>query len=332
MLFNVEDKTLITVAAQTLKDLDLLEKDLEELLYNNIQNVIRQTELFAFAHSRNWQEEPDILALDKDGVLYIFELKAWESRKDNLLQVMRYAQMFSEYSYERLNKLWQSVSSKNTDLRNEHQNYFDLEHPIERDLFNKEQSLVVMTNGLDSGTRQAVKYWRGQGVKISPWIYRAYQINNQKFLSFEAFGTSDDPYEDLAVSYHIVNTCAKDSMDPHNHMLDNKRASAFYSPWKDKIKNIKKSDTVFLYQSGIGIVAYGKAKDTYKSAIWEGHEDEEFYVELNHFKRINPPLEYAELKEIVGYPIAVIGTHTPVRKEGGEALLKELKNRIATSS
>lgn len=329
MLFKVEDQALTSVGAQTLFEIGLKEKDLEKLLFDNIQNVIRQTELFAFTHSRNWQEEPDILALDKGGNLYIFELKAWESRKDNLLQVMRYAQMFSEYNYERLNRLRQSVHKKNSDLQIEHQNYFDLEDPVEKDSFNKQQKLVVMTNGLDSETRQAVKYWKDQGVKIYPWIYRAYKINDQKFLAFEAFGTNDDPFEDLPASYHIVNTCAKDGLEPHDHMIAKHRASAFYHPWKDKIKNIKKSDTVFLYKSGEGIIAYGIAKDGYKSSDWQGNADEEYYVELDKFRMISPPLTYSELREIVGYQITVIGTHTPVRQEGGEALLKELRSRKA---
>jgi hypothetical protein len=28
--------------------------------------------------SRRWREEPDLMAIDKNGSLFIFELKAWE--------------------------------------------------------------------------------------------------------------------------------------------------------------------------------------------------------------------------------------------------------------
>ena len=56
--------------------------------------------------SRQWQEEPDLMAIDRDGHLYIFELKAWESQPENLLQVLRYGQIFkpSKYKIERLTR------------------------------------------------------------------------------------------------------------------------------------------------------------------------------------------------------------------------------------
>ena len=44
---------------------------------------------------RKGKEEPDILALDKNGDLYIFELKRWGSDQENLLQVLRYGQLFA---------------------------------------------------------------------------------------------------------------------------------------------------------------------------------------------------------------------------------------------
>ena len=49
--------------------------------------------------SRRWQEEPDLMAVDKNGYLYIFELKAWESHPSNLLQVLRYAQLYGPSKY-----------------------------------------------------------------------------------------------------------------------------------------------------------------------------------------------------------------------------------------
>lgn len=43
---------------------------------------------------RKWQEKPDLMALDREGNLYIFEIKVWESRNENLLQILRYGQLF----------------------------------------------------------------------------------------------------------------------------------------------------------------------------------------------------------------------------------------------
>lgn len=53
------------------------------------------------------QEEPDILAIDKEGDLYIFELKRWSGKQENLLQVLRYGQLFGKSTYDELNCLYQ---------------------------------------------------------------------------------------------------------------------------------------------------------------------------------------------------------------------------------
>ena len=49
---------------------------------------------------RTRQEEPDILAIDSNGDLYIFELKRWEGKQENLLQVLRYGQLFGNSTYD----------------------------------------------------------------------------------------------------------------------------------------------------------------------------------------------------------------------------------------
>lgn len=56
--------------------------------------------------SRQWQEEPDLMAIDENGDLWIFELKAWESRQSNLLQALRYGQKYGQYDYDDLDEIY----------------------------------------------------------------------------------------------------------------------------------------------------------------------------------------------------------------------------------
>ena len=331
MLFQItkspsqDTRDLKRVEATTLSGIGLKELDLQELLFKNVNLVIRSTELLPIAQSRRWQEEPDILALDQKGTLYIFELKAWESRKENLLQVMRYAQKFSMYDYERLNSLWHKFEQG--DLLDAHTNHFDLENPIDRDKINAKHVLIVMTNGLDIDTRQAIKYWKSKGVKIQPWVYRVYSIDGKEYISFEAFGTADDPYDDLISSYHLVNTCRRWGEHPHDNMIKNERAAIYGKP-KILMKNIKKGDTVFLYQTeSVGIVAYGVAKGNYREADWNDKKGDQYYVDLDRFKILDLPLPPGELRDIAGYKVPLIGSYTSIRKEAGEALIAALKER-----
>ena len=61
----------------TLADIGWKEKDLENLISHNIQDFISSNDLMTIFNERVRQEEPDILALDSAGDLYIFELKRW---------------------------------------------------------------------------------------------------------------------------------------------------------------------------------------------------------------------------------------------------------------
>ena len=63
------------------------------------------------------QEEPDILAIDRNGDLYILELKRWSSDKENLLQVLRYGQLYGSSNYDELNELFQKYSKSNASFR-----------------------------------------------------------------------------------------------------------------------------------------------------------------------------------------------------------------------
>ena len=50
------------------------------------------------------------MALDRDGNLYIFEIKVWEAHQENLLQVLRYGQINGASDYEELERIWQRTT------------------------------------------------------------------------------------------------------------------------------------------------------------------------------------------------------------------------------
>ena len=92
-------------------------------------------------------EEADLLALDKAGVLYIFELKRWESNQENILQVMRYGQIFGRYTYKHLENLVKRRGKLDGCLKEKHKEYFDLD---------KELSDLDFNNSVNSFKRR----WR----------------------------------------------------------------------------------------------------------------------------------------------------------------------------
>lgn len=161
--FDEEQIEIEKVKETNLATKRLKEKDLENLMANNIEAFVRADQLMVIHQERARQEEPDIMAVDADGKLYIFELKRWESKSENLLQVLRYGQKFGRYSYEKLNNLFKKYQSRNggeqVSLIDSHQNNFELDLPIDKNDFNQEQQFIVITNGIDHDTWDAINYW-----------------------------------------------------------------------------------------------------------------------------------------------------------------------------
>lgn len=96
MLLNINTKTRYAEKRRTerLQSFGLDERALQDILFRSLDRLFPDDEMILLMQSRRWQEEPDLMAVDKKGNLVIFELKAWESHSPNLLQVLRYGQIY----------------------------------------------------------------------------------------------------------------------------------------------------------------------------------------------------------------------------------------------
>lgn len=331
---NVDSKFAEKVQTKRLSTFGFKEEDLQKILFRSLDRLFPEDELILIMQSTKWREEPDLMAVDKDGNLYIFELKAWESHSENLLQVLRYGQIFGRYQYEDLNKIYirnQSNAGNSQSLKETHKKRFGMN--IEEKDFNRKQVFVLMTNGLDYQTREAIQYWR-KYLDIRPWVYRVYKESNQNFLlEISAFRAEDNPYEDIAEGYYILNTNLQDGSDTtdHDDMLENAKAAAYYTPWKYKIESLKKGDYVFLYQSRTGIVAFGRADGNLQKKPYHGSSDDgeegiaEYCMKLLDFEKISPPLKAAEIKNISGVNYVFMQTMFGIDQDSGKKIVDHLQ-------
>lgn len=332
MLLNVDrkTKTATRIRGERLKSLGLDERAFQGILYNSLDTLIPEGELLLLMQSRQWREEPDLMAIDKDGKLYIFELKIWESRSENLLQVLRYGQIFGSHKYEALDRLYRTFQKKNGSLKDAHSRIFEQELPEEK--FNNAQVFVVVTNGIDLKTREAIQYWRERSLDVRPWIYRVYKgaSKSEMLLEISTFSSNDNPYEDISEGYYILNTNISNSQDDHDSMLREEKAAAFYSPPKFSIEKLKKGDIIFLYQSRVGIVAVGMADGKLQKRNYHDDPkevDEEYFMKLNKFHPLTCPISAAEIKEITGINYRFLQTMFGVDRDSGLSLRKEASKR-----
>jgi hypothetical protein len=99
-----------------------------------------------------------------------------------------------------------------------------------------------------------------------------------------------------STNFFLVNTNVRNSEEYHNRMVENREASAFNDPWKYMIDRIRERDVVFLYQSGEGVVALGRAGKL------EIRDDQDAHcVPLDHFHLVRPPIAPSKIRELAGW-------------------------------
>ena len=326
MIFNLNKKQYEINRRKGLKlfDIGWKEEDFQKMMFENLEVLLPEDELLLIMQSRKWQEEPDLMAIDKNGDLYIFELKAWESIDVNLLQVMRYGQIYGQYQYDDLNELFLKFFPNEDNLISALNTRFNSN--LKQSDINKKQKFILITNGLDFKTRASIEYWDEQGVNISSWVYKIYEVNNQYLLDFETYRKNPNPYEDIDEGYYIFNTNIKHGSQDETDMLENKKVASYFVPWKFKIEHLNKGDKVFLYRSGTGIVAKGIATGKIDKRSYRDnpeYSNEEYSMKLSKFKVLDNPISASEIKKTSGVNYVFMQTMFSIDKETGEKLWKK---------
>lgn len=328
MLYQLQKTTqnCSRVRRVTLSDAGWSEKDLETMVSKRIQEIIYSNELMTIFTERQWQEEPDILALDRKGDLYIFELKKWGSNKENLLQVLRYGQLFGGSSYDELNDLYRKRNTLTWDLYEAHKEYFGLDDSsrVQRDDFNKHQHFIVMTNGLDQKTVEGILYWKKNGLNIDAIIYWVYELGGDYYIEFDMYSPVEG-FLEYDSSNYVLNTNYSNDPQSHEAMLREHKAAAYIHGWKEKIDKLQKGDTVFLYRSGQGIVAYGIASGILETAPCGNEPDGEHFQRLTPFHLLKAPMSAAEMKKVTDQGFSFRTTMFSISDESRERLLAEIK-------
>lgn len=333
MLFELDAKNqnIEDVSRVRLKEFGWDERMFQNLLFDHLDKVIQDEDLLLIAQSRLWQEEPDLMGVDERGDLWIFEIKAWESEESNILQALRYGQKYGQFDYEQLNNLYRDKHSE--DLIKAFQRHFP-DRKVVEDEFNRNQHFIILTNGLDFRTRQAILFWHGgnRNLDVKPWIYRIYRTrNNELYLEFNTFRPTDNPYEDIMEDYFLVNTNITHDPRDDNEMLTQKKAAAFFDT-KERIKKIQPGNHVFLYRSGEGIVARGIARSRYKKRAYHDNPNEaneEYYVPLKNFLKCSGTVSHVDILSITGNKYRV-STCIGIDQESGAKIWKEISQREKT--
>lgn len=140
----------------------------------------------------------------------------------------------------------------------------------------------------------------------------------------KALKLDDEDNSFLQCNFHLLNTNRRHNINDSGVMLNEGIAAAFYHPWKRNIDRIMENDVVFLYDNGVGIVAYGKASGNTLKRDYDGDADETHYQKLKDFTVLKTPLKAKEIKKILGREVVFLKTMTSL--PDGDKLMNVLKS------
>lgn len=310
-----------------------LEKELEDLLAQNLWDVLFEgSQLMPISQERSWQPEADIYALNEHGDLVIFELKRAHADGGAVHQALRYCEKAGRFSYEKLEEMLRTYrKGKPVNLQLEHQIDFDLEHPLDRSSFNKQQHLIIVGSAGDADLIRNVDYWKSKGISINFIPYRVYEIGKEHY--FEFFSLPYDQHSNPGKAKGVIfDTNLSYDEDGIWYMCDGSRVAAF-GGIKGIVHSFSNGDIVFLYHKGQGIVAAGEVRsDVKKDNDWDA-----LYRDLKWLttkpKKGGPlkALSAAEIKTVMGFNFWWAKTMKPpfLNKEESSKLLEALKAKLA---
>jgi hypothetical protein len=133
-------------------------------------------------------------------------------------------------------------------------------------------------------------------------------------------------------AFYLLNTNAGNDVRDDADMLAHAKAAAFFDPWKYQIERLAKGDVVFLYRTGEGIVAFGRASGRLETRAYHGdpaNADEEYAMALDGFTVLDTPMPAAEIKQVAERNVSFRQTMIALPGDAGGRILAAARARAA---
>jgi hypothetical protein len=311
------------------------EKKLQDYLFQHLKELVSSADLMVIGQSKPG-EKADLVALDCEAELWLFELKKVGGKAENLLQVMRYSQIFSSYEIGDLDALYRENhkgSTKSLDMEFcEYFGYDTSRAPEWGEKLGKRHHLVVVTDGTDDETLASVAHWQRHGLDIQAWPYRIYKGTGHSFeLDLPELFIRGKRISRKVSPVCFVNTSRGNEDAPSDIeklMLKHECAVTACEPWIYKIYNIPAGANVMLYANRIGVIATGIATSTRRIETppeWDG--EKVHFLKLREFRPLKRPFPPQEIWRVAGYQFRM-GAVTKPKEDAGQRIWEAVTKRL----
>lgn len=170
-IYQIDGKGITPLERTTFAEQNLRERrDLQSLLKDHIE-VISEDTLIVAEEFGDWEESRrriDLLGVDKDANLVVFELKRTEDGGHMELQAIRYAAMISTLTFERLVSIYEGYLRENEIDRDATESlleFLDWSEP-RKELFGKEVRIVLASGEFSKELTTSVMWLNDYGLDI----------------------------------------------------------------------------------------------------------------------------------------------------------------------
>lgn len=207
----------------------------------------------------------DLLGMDSEGNVILFELKKGRTPRDVIAQALDYATWIKDLTYNDLTQIAKNYLK--TSLQEAFYNRFDVSLPAE---LNKAHSIVIVASELDDSSERIIQYLSSQyKININCIFFNFFTDDTNEFLgrswlmdpeqvSERSETKKKEPWSGL----YFVNV----GEGPHRSWLDC-RKYGFISAgqgvkYSSAVKRLKIGDKLLAYIKGRGYVGYGEVVST----------------------------------------------------------------------
>lgn len=126
----------------------------------------------------------DLIGVDQDGRLVIFELKRGTLTRDAVAQILDYASDLAQWDPEHFARLIEQHSGRNgIDAIEDFDDWYAREYSTAPDLLDEPPKMVLVGLGVDERATRIVNFLADSGIEIQLLTYHAFKSNGQLFLA-----------------------------------------------------------------------------------------------------------------------------------------------------
>ena len=188
------DRTEGKLSATAVESVDntKTEQDLEELLVASPDLLMNGLTLIGRQVSTDGGPL-DLLGIDADGRLVVFELKRGTLTRDAVAQVLDYASDLAALDAVRFGALIEKHSGRGVDRIEDFADWYRQEHPGESEFPLDRPRMVLVGLGVDDRARRVVNFLAESQVDIQLMTFHAFREDGKLFLARQIEGESPGP-------------------------------------------------------------------------------------------------------------------------------------------